>query len=98
MGFLWIVVMNDRPLCATYAITPSGTNIEKYRKNQYLWYFWYRNATWRFGVSGANLCYWLLYMTSSQPMSGPWCVWGISIIFSSVGMSLGSAKYDTYAL
>ena len=22
-------------------------------------------------------------------MSGPWCVWGISIIFSSVGMSLG---------
>lgn len=70
----------------------------KYRKNQYLWYFWYRNATWRFGVSGANLCYWLLYMTSSQPMSGPWCVWGISTIFSSVGMSLGSAKYDTYAL
>ena len=44
------------------------------------------------------LCYWLLYLTSSQPMSGPWCVWGISIIFSSVGMSLGSAKYDTYAL
>lgn len=31
-------------------------------------------------------------------MSGPWCVWGISIIFSSVGMSLDSAKYDTYAL
>ena len=23
---------------------------------------------------------------------------GVSIIFSSVGMSLGSAKYDTYAL
>lgn len=37
-------------------------------------------------------------MTSSQPMSGPWCVWGISTIFSSVGMSLGSDKYDTYAL
>lgn len=33
-----------------------------------------------------------------QPMSGPWCVWGVSTIFSSVGMSLGSAKYDTYAL
>ena len=28
-------------ICATYAITPSGTNIEKYRENQYLWYFWY---------------------------------------------------------
>lgn len=40
----------------------------------------------------------ILYLTSSQPMSGPWCVWGISTIFSSVGMSLGSAKYDTYAL
>ena len=57
-----------------------------------------QNATWRFGVSGANLCSWLLYMISSQTMSGPWCVWGISTIFSSVGMSLGSAKYDTYAL
>ena len=33
--------MNDRPLCATCANAPSGTNIEKYRKNQYLWYFWY---------------------------------------------------------
>ena len=37
-------------------------------------------------------------MTSSQPMSRPWCVWGVSIIFSSVSMSLGSAKYDTYVL
>lgn len=37
-------------------------------------------------------------MTSSQPMSGTWCVWGVSTIFSSVSMSLGSAKYDTYAL
>lgn len=45
-----------------------------------------------------HLCYWLLYLTSSQPMSGPWCVWGVSTIFSSVSMSLGSAKYDTYAL
>ena len=52
-------------------------------------------ALWR---KWRKLCYWLLYLTSSQPMSGPWCVWGISTIFSSVGMSLGSAKYDTYAL
>ena len=28
-----------RKLCATYANVPSGTNIEKYRKKQYLWYF-----------------------------------------------------------
>ena len=32
MGFLWIVVMNDRPLCATYAKAPSGTNIENIEK------------------------------------------------------------------
>ena len=45
-----------------------------------------------------HLRYWLLYLTSSQPMSGTWCVWGVSTIFSSVSMSLGSAKYDTYVL
>lgn len=51
-----------------------------------LWHKWHK------------LMHWLHYMTSSQPMSGPWCVWGISIIFSSVGIILGSDKYDTYVL
>ena len=32
MGFLWIVVMNDQPLYATYAKAPSGTNIENIEK------------------------------------------------------------------